>query len=305
MEDKYEKFKRITGYDIKSFFEEYVRFCNQDYPNIISYYNGGDLVAESFYKLLILDKELGVIEPLFVLHDNTLDDISMWEILDNFTEVQTKIATIKSSERWLRSTNVKGSNSIRVVKTLRMGESFEDVSRQLNDDNPEDDWMKITIPQYIKEEDYTFEDGSRNTFYVDLKNSGGTMVDTVVDTLVGENILGRDISTEFIYVNNDLKIIKGNEAMEQALEIILNALKGCIPEFVDYGIANEAIGTTVNAIQYPTIFKSIMNMFQRDSRWSSVELLDVYVKEDSVFLKIKAETVMKTNYITSIPIKNK
>ena len=92
------------------------------------------------------------------------------------------------------------------------------------------------------------------------------------------------------------------DAIKQALNIILNALKGCIPEFPEYGLSNEFIGTTVNAIQYPVIFKDLMNMFQRDSRWSSVELLDVYTEEDAVFLKIQAETVTKTDYLANVPI---
>ena len=172
VEDMFDKFFRITGYDIKSYFQKFVDFCTNDYPLIADYYsNGGELDKDSFLRLVELVRESETIEPLFVLHENTLDDISMWEILDNFTETQTKLSTIKSSARWLRSSSLERNNTLQLEKHLRTGERFEDVARQLNSENPEDDWMNITIPQYIEETDYSFTDGG-GIFYVNLKNIG-------------------------------------------------------------------------------------------------------------------------------------
>lgn len=302
MDEAFEKFYNVTGYDIKSYFQKFVDFCTNDYPLIVDYYsNGGEMDKDSFLRLVELVRESETIEPLFILHENTLDDISMWDILDNFTETQTKLSTIKSSARWLRSSSLDRNNTLQMEKTLRTGERFEDVSRQLNSANPEDDWMDITIPQYIEETDYSFSDGG-GKFYVNLKNVGNNYLDTVVDVLVGDNILGRDIDVNFIFENDDLKIVVGDEAIHQALDTILSSQKGAIPEFKDYGIANEFIGITVNAIQYPSIFKDIMNMFQRDSRWDSVELIDVKREEDAVFLSLQCKTVTKKDYLVNIPI---
>lgn len=63
-----------------------------------------------------LTKESETIEPLFILHENTLDDISMWDILDNFTETQTKLSTIKSSARWLRSSSLDKNNTLQLER---------------------------------------------------------------------------------------------------------------------------------------------------------------------------------------------
>lgn len=302
MDDAFEKFYNVTGYDIKSYFQKFVDFCTNDYPLIVDYYsNGGEMNKDSFLRLVELVRESETIEPLFILHENTLDDISMWDILDNFTETQTKLSTIKSSARWLRSSSLDRNNTLQMEKTLRTGERFEDVARQLNSSNPEDDWMNITIPQYIEETDYSFSDGG-NKFYINLKNAGNNYLDTVVDVLVGDNILGRDIDVNFVFENDDLKIVIGDDAIRQALDTILSSQKGAIPEFKDYGIVNEFIGTTANAIQYPSIFKDVMNMFQRDSRWDSVELIDVKREEDAVFLSLQCKTVTKKDYLVNVPI---
>lgn len=299
--DMYEKFLSVTGYNIKDFFQSYVDFCSEYYPYIVDYYQGGEINADSFYELDKLIAQINVIEPLFQLHENKLDDISMWELLESFSEIVTKLTTIKNSDRWLRSASVGRTNTLQLEKQLRTGETFETVSEQLELENPEDDWVDIVVPQYIIEEDYITGQGS-NTFSVNLKNVGINYVDNVVDTLVDENILGKDLSTEFVFENEDLKIIKFQKSMEQALQIILEAVKGCIPEFTDYGLPSDFIGQTTNAIQYPIIFKSLMNMFQRDNRWASAELIDLKKVEDSIFMKVRATTVTKEDFLINVPI---
>lgn len=299
--DMYEKFLLVTGYNIKDFFQSYVDFCSEYYPYIVDYYQGGEINADSFYELDKLIAQINIIEPLFQLHENKLDDISMWELLESFSEIVTKLTTIKNSDRWLRSASVGRTNTLQLEKQLRTGETFETVSEQLELENPEDDWVDIVVPQYIIEEDYITGQGS-NTFSVNLKNVGINYVDNVVDTLVDENILGKDLSTEFVFENEDLKIIKFQKSMEQALQIILEAVKGCIPEFTDYGLPSDFIGQTTNAIQYPIIFKSLMNMFQRDNRWASAELIDLKKVEDSIFMKVRATTVTKEDFLINVPI---
>jgi hypothetical protein len=299
--DMYEKFLSVTGYNIKDFFQSYVDFCSEYYPYIVDYYQGGEINADSFYELDKLIAQINIIEPLFQLHENKLDDISMWELLESFSEIVTKLTTIKNSDRWLRSASVGRTNTLQLEKQLRTGETFETVSEQLELENPEDDWVDIVVPQYIIEEDYITGQGS-NTFSVNLKNVGINYVDNVVDTLVDENILGKDLSTEFVFENEDLKIIKFQKSMEQALQIILEAVKGCIPEFTDYGLPSDFIGQTTNAIQYPIIFKSLMNMFQRDNRWASAELIDLKKVEDRIFMKVRATTVTKEDFLINVPI---
>lgn len=299
--DMYEKFLSVTGYNIKDFFQSYVDFCSEYYPYIVDYYQGGEINADSFYELDKLIAQINIIEPLFQLHENKLDDISMWELLESFSEIVTKLTTIKNSDRWLRSASVGRTNTLQLEKQLRTGETFETVSEQLELENPEDDWVDIVVPQYIIEEDYITGQGS-NTFSVNLKNVGINYIDNVVDTLVDENILGKDLSTEFVFENEDLKIIKFQKSMEQALQIILEAVKGCIPEFTDYGLPSDFIGQTTNAIQYPIIFKSLMNMFQRDNRWASAELIDLKKVEDSIFMKVRATTVTKEDFLINVPI---
>lgn len=298
----YEQFKLVTGYDIEKFFSDFVDFVNTYYPYIINYYNSGVINKESFYELERLQRETEKIEPLFSLHRNNLDNVGMWYLLDTFTEINTKLLTTKMSAKWTRSIyNAVRASAIKMEKVLSPGQTFEEIAKELDADNPQNDWVNITLPQYIEEEQYTVEDGSR-IFSVNLQNIKLNYIDNIVDTLSGKNILGKDISVDFTFENDDLKTVNYEESVFQALDLITKSLQGSIPEFPEYGIPNDFIGTTVNAFQYPVIFKAIMNMFQRDSRWKTVELLEVKREQDAVFLKIKATVVSESSYIVNVPV---
>ena len=45
-----------------------------------------------------------------------------------------------------------------------------------------------------------------------------------------------------------------------------------------------------------------MNMFQRDNRWASAELIDLKKVEDSIFMKVRATTVTKEDFLINVPI---
>lgn len=301
--DTLDNFKNQTGYNIQKYFEDFILFCNSNYPLIVSYYLGQDIsVDDSFGKLDSLLKSSKEIEPLFFLKSSTLSQIDSWELLDLFTDCQTKLWTIDNSSRWLRSAIIGrfGSNTA-LERVLKTRETFENVSEQLGSNNPQDDWVDISKNNEVEEEDYSANNGG-GMFKINIRTTGNSNITNIIDNLDSKKILGKDIDKNFLFKDNDLLTVEYENAIRQALDTIISSLKGSIPEFPNYGLSNEVIGTSVNAIQYPTLFKNLVNMFQRDARWVTVELLDLYRKEDNIFMKIQAKTVTNNFIVTNIQI---
>jgi len=115
----YEKFKRITGYDLKSFFEKYASFVDNTLPFVVDYYNGGDINNEAFLELEALARESKKVEPLFELHKSTLNTIDMWEALDLFTDIATKIETVANLSKWQRSSRLGINNTNTKVSVIQ------------------------------------------------------------------------------------------------------------------------------------------------------------------------------------------
>ena len=139
-------------------------------------------------------------------------------------------------------------------------------------------------------------------FKINIRQSGNFDIPNIVDNLTTDKILGKDMDVNFRFENNDIAVVEYDLAVKQAFNTILHCVKGAIPEFLDYGIPNDIPGSSVNAVQYPSLFKHIMNMFQRDARWVQVNLLDVYRENDNIFMKLSAKTVTNNFLETNVQI---
>lgn len=302
-------FYKTTGYDIGSFFDKVVSFINNDYRLIVDYYQGGALPSSSFSTLTNLLNDCKTIESQFEIKENVLSDLSQFELLDLFDEIQVKLLTIKQSGKWQRSSrNGVYSESIIQNMSLKQGQTLEDLTRNLGASN-QDAWTSLAINNDFKEEDYSPLDSSK-MLSVNLNNNNNSRINNIVSTMsvVEKNNVyyteatGKDIDKSFDFVNNDFSIVEYTEALKQSFETILSTIRGSIPEFPLYGLPNEILGTTRNAIQYPIIFKSLLSMFQADSRWTNIELLDLKIKDTAIFIKVKATAIDNNIFIDNIEL---
>ena len=306
-----DRFYKVTGYNITDFFETAEYFINTRYPLIIDFYNGGDYPENAFSQLNALLKECEKIEPLFELKKNTMDNMDSWELMEVFSDVQGKLFTIANSSRWQRSSRLGTYDStINVNQLLKTYQTFEHVANSFSLENPQNDWMEIAKKNEFLETDYSPIE-SKGLFTMPINNAGNSQIDNVVDNLAlvkqddGSYLslsMGKDINKVFSFKDGDVDTVQFQAALIQAFDTILKTQKGGIPEFPTYGLPNDMVGTTVNAMQYPIIFKAISNMFQYDSRFKEVQILDIYRKEDNVFMKIEARSVTNESLVNIIQL---
>lgn len=297
----FDKFKKVTGYNIKSFFERFESFMSNQYRYVINYYNGGELKQDSFFELGNLLKDIAIIEPLFRINTNGLDTIDMWELLDLFSEVQTKLYTINKAGKWLKSSRLNTNDiGVKIERIQKQNETLEVMADDLGYNEPQDDWFDIALGNQIIEEDYTMDGGV--IFTVILQNNFNIGLENIIDYTVGQNVLGKDIYRKITFENNDLKVVNYDKALEQSFEIKISMQKNSIPEFPDYGLDGQIIGTNVAAISYPALFRDLLDLFKQDGRWSEVNLLDIYRKDDAVNLKFEAKSILKESLVTNIKI---
>lgn len=296
-----DKFEKITGYNLREFFESCKKFFSEDFSNISSYYSGGNMVGESFGKIDELLKSCESIESIFFKYKSRLNDTEMFDLLDAFENINVKLLTTKNLGKWLRSSSVGRYNqSFFVDRSLKNNENFEDVSESLGSSDGQNDWIDIAISNSVREEDYTKD--SSPVFKVRLNQTINYQIENIVDNLVSKNILGKDIDANFRFEGGDVAIVNYDNAVLQTISTITSTLKGDIPEFTNDGVSNEFIGTNVASIQYPTLFRNLSEMFLKDGRFKEISLLGLDRKEDSVFMNIKIITVNNDVHITNIQI---
>lgn len=297
-----EKYYNITKIDIQQYFQDIVSFINEGYPSILSYYEGGDLPAASFKTLDNLLERSESIDAAFYNFSSQMTTLDMWELLDNFEDAWGQLLTINNTSKWMRSSKVgRYDGKFYLERSLSDFEDFEQVALSVGSNDPQNDWEQIAVNNFINEEAYSPRNGGP-IFKISLSSTANFGIQTVVDSLVGENIMGKDIDRHFYFKDNDLAIVKYKDAINQTIDTIMNTLKGNIPEFPEDGISNEFVGTNVSAIQYPTLFRNLSSMFAKDDRFIEVNLLSLSRKDDYIIMKIKIVTVNNDSFITNINV---
>ena len=282
-------FKGITNYDIYSFFEDYITFSNNYYQLIVNYYNGLDINKDAFNYLDTLIEDSETIEGLIEQYQNRFNRTDFWDLVDKFSEIQTKLLTVQNLSRWLRSSRSdRYSSNIKVEYTQAGKETIERISKNSGISDYDNKWADIAIDNSLEEEDYTSAGGA--ILSISLPNNKNFNIKNIVDGLSATNIYGKDIVKKMEFVNGDLSVLTGINALLQTFETIFETFKGSIPEFPEDGVESDIIGSNTNVISYPSIFRNLLQMFQKDDRFSSITLNDLYRKDDGVYISISAKT---------------
>jgi len=296
-----EQFKKVTGYDIGEFFNNYTLFVESFYPDIVDYYNGAESNQDAFNFYDFLVNETSKIEPLIDQFGENFNSTDFWDLNNLFSEIQIKLSTINSLGRWLRSSRTnRYSDNVKIDYIQKQNETIESISKKsgINDRN---NWANIALNNQTIEEDYTNIGGV--LFKIDLPNGVAFGINNIVDNLIGDNLSGKDIFEKVeIQSDGDLNVISGKEAVQQTFKTILGTIQGSIPEFPEDGVPSFIYGSNENIIQYPVILRSFLNIIRKDQRFISFELLDINKREDNISIEFQSETINSNELNSSIII---
>ncbi|MCK9544423.1 MAG: hypothetical protein M0R03_20585, partial [Novosphingobium sp.] len=223
-----------------------------------------------------------------------------WNMVDIFSGVQSSLDKIDVLYKWLRSSRTnRYSQNIKLDYIQKQNQSLESISSNFGY-TEQDSWLDLAVQNNIEEEDYTNKGGKM--LKAILPNRNFFNFENIVDSLEGDNVYGKDINKKFELSEDDISTISGRDNLRQIFDIIMSTISGSIPEFPNYGIPNYIYGTNMNIIQYPSIFRSIIGMFQNDKRFVSFEILNIKREDDSVHIQTKTNTIMGDEYNKNIII---
>lgn len=292
---------RITGYDIGKFLNDYVTFTNRYYSSIVNYYNGGDIDQDAFNFLDHLRAEEDKIKGIWPLYTNVFNNTDFWELLDTFDSISIKLDTVENLGKWLRSSRSgRFSTNTKTTYVQKQGESIENIISKLGSFDPENDWVKLSIQNDLNEEKYTSQGGV--LLMASLSNNLNFDIKNIVDGLSKENLYGKDIQKKFVFTDGDLITLKGENSLLQTIETFLTTNKGSIIEFPEDGLENYGAGSNVNAFSYPSIFRNLLSMVQKDDRFQALVLVDLFREDDSIFIKLNFMTKLGQEFKKALAI---
>jgi len=296
-----DKFQAITGYNIQKYLSDFVAFIDTNYKDIVAYYNGQDIDKDSFNKLDSIKKETAVVNGIIEFNFTRFDNAEFWDLIDKFSSIQVQLDTIDNLSRWMRSSRTnRYDSSVKVQYIQKQFESLENISKKAGDADPDNDWATLAINNDINEEKYTSAGGV--IMSINFSNNLSFNIRNIVDTLKLNNLYGKDIKKQFEIADGDIMTLAGIDSLTQTFETIFQTVKGSIPEFPEDGVTSDLIGSNANAINYPSIFRNIVDMFKKDDRFAAVDLVDLYRQDDNIFLKVQAKTKIGDILLNQIPL---
>ncbi len=285
-------FQKITRFDIKSYFEQFADFVSTDYQKISDFYSkGAVLKQEVIDKLERLNNQMRQLNDLFSIYSRNLSEetAEIWELLDFFESTKVTLLTMWNSSRWMRSTkDIFQSSVVKQDYNLRQGQNFETLATELGYNDANNNWAQIAIDNDIREEDYTYEGGKK--LKISFVNDYSFQVNTVIDSISGERLYGKDIDRVLTFENNDLKTLGYHDTIRQQTAILLGLMKGSVPEFLTDGINKDVVGSNINALQYPMLLRQQASVFEKDGRYRSIEVNKMYIVEDSLVIELQITT---------------
>jgi hypothetical protein len=289
------EFKGITNVDVESFFLKCVNFFNGGYNRIVSFYKG-DLKGidkgpfEEFDKL---ERECEDILATFQQMSERLANLKWYMVLEQLEEVQLRLLTLKSINRWSRSSLTKFGydQAIQATYILKPHETLEGVAQDiLGLSTPQDDWYNIAMSNDLTEEEYTPQGGVPLQLRFPRVNRG-VQVQSVVDTMIGKTIYGKDLYRKVQFEDEDLKVLGYDDTIQQAVEILAGLKKGDNPSYPSDGLQKEVtIGGNRAALNFPVIQRQWSETFGTDDTLKNFSISNLSIEEDQLTLDFSVET---------------
>tara|TARA_X000001382_G_scaffold8122_2_gene5895 strand:+ start:4709 stop:5638 length:930 start_codon:yes stop_codon:yes gene_type:complete len=291
--DTIERFGNLTGgFDLKQLLTDFFNFNQNDKPKIYSYYEGNrNIDGEVFDTLDILRADFKKAIRLFELNRNSFVYQDDWDLFSEIEDIATKLNTVNKSSKYLRSSIQTGFDPNPLVQTnLKSNQTIESLARDLNSDDPQNDWTNIFLNNNITEEDYTADSGT--LLNVTFNGSNPLIINSVVDNIdSSEKIYGIDVQKELQFSNDDLVALSYEDTLKQTIDILASLTRGDSPEFRDRGIDKSVvIGQTYGSLSLPVLFRQLYENFATDDSFKSFSIVDAELVDDYLRLTYRVQT---------------
>ena len=281
-------FQNITKFDLRQYFIDYRDFLTNDFPDVSNYYAGKTetIDAAKIKRLKDLITRSRNLLQQFSTFATKFSNVGFWELqqyCQDLNETLERITKLPKYNRVSKSPRgykpyIQASYSVGGMRTM------EDVAREIGDTTTE---SELILNNDLEEENYDIDKLSNINALVN--NTSGVVVDTILETPIGNRVYGRDIQRKIEIEGNDLKIVEWEDNVEQKVEILLMLEHGDIPEMPNLGRA-VIEGSNYRDYNYTELLTDLRNVFYQDDLFAYVGITDVSYKDGDISVNVEVNT---------------
>lgn len=303
-------FKKITKYNLADLLANHNVFIQDDFPLIIDYVNGLDVdIRKSYERLKNLVDNYKKVINLFITHKKRFKNTLLNFISYTFIEEQyyLNIKFIENIDKYNRSSISLNSFNKNTKRNFikRQNQTLEDISKsELKDTDPQTDWTNIALQNDLLETDYDITQTKQLNISTTNQSIGKIKLDSVVDLMDGEKLLGLDFNKKITFINDDFEILPYKETFKQSVEIGISIDNGDVPEIPELGFQNEfLIGGNLGVLQNSVLIRNFDEIFSLDDTIVEQKILESSLEEDTRLIRFFVRSVYDAVYFGEKKIK--
>lgn len=255
-----------TEIEIGQFLFDYFDFFKQSYPVIHAFYTGNALEVDSKHiqKLHSLIDSYVDIEGRIISKRGIFDNLIDSEIIEQLADFYVELIVVTKLNKFLRSNIVNPAYSKLYEFPVNLKQStVEELSASvLGSSDYDNDWVSIAEKNDLQEFEYLPNDGTKLLVSVPLI-SKLTPINSVVDVITGQTVLGKDIKKKLTWKDDDLQTLDYEKTFEQTTQILLDLQIGDIPEFRSLG-RSVFPGSSMKMFAFSPLLRQISQTFSTD-----------------------------------------
>lgn len=278
---------------IAEIIDRFNAFIENDEPIINSYYcEDRSYPRESFIVLDALYEDIKNAISDIKLNRNTIDNFKYFECLDYLEDCLLCLDNINNYARWLRSSTIKGrsKNEVEIDFVLAQHQSLSNFSRKLGYENGDTGELDIQLRNKLKETSYNLDGGLKVKY--NFVDNNKIQINTVIDSLNNDTILGKDIDKSFVIVDDDLKTVVKNDCFVQSVEVLLTMKRNDNPEHPEYGLDKNIISNRNYVSQIiPSVSRQLYELISTDDTIDSFLMKNIEQRDDKLSLSVEVKAV--------------
>lgn len=292
-------------------FEDYIERFNNFYKN---YFN--ELVL--FWKTLSKEIEPKVLiefDELFnefdIMQDafekrvkGNVNDLDFFEFAEYLADIKLSLDLIKNLPKYLKtSSNFVDKFEEPVIEYLiRQGDTLESISKKFYGSSEFFGFiMDYNDIRYTEVNDSSW---IGRKIKIPAKRIIQRDIDGILDGLIGNNVLGKDIKSIFSFVDDDIQTVEYEDCVIQTVEDILTKMeKGSIPEFPQVGnVTKNIIGKGFGGLSLSFIVNDYEALFKLEPTIEYFSVTNIELLDDALLIDFSFKTINGYETKTTLPI---
>jgi len=310
MKNEFYKNLMITNiFNFKGYIERFNDFYVNDFPKLISYWNNSK--NEINYQILKRFNELR--QDWFEFNDGfsrymqtnsyLLDYHDFQEYIDNVKYILDYILLLPQYFKTsLDDITVFEEPSI--VYFVRSDDTLESIAQQIYADP--NAFNIIMDNNNLRYTDVGSSSWVGRKILIPIRRKVVKDVPGIINGLIGEEVLGRDMEEIFSFENDDIKVLNPEETFNQSLNLITSKInRGSLPEFLNLG--NSVIGVTgeaIGSISLPIIANEIKTLLRLEPTLltSSITNIKYEEKTGAMVIDFNFESILGIEHFQKVII---